>query len=145
MKVRVFRRSSIVAPKLFLLHGFAPWGHSCILASLKRGLTVECALGAVVLCLVPECRKDPIHCLEQQQHTTIFCRRTGRCCLLQHLCRLGLALTEDRMLKSQYKLTHLLSVLSLSLPLSPPPPSLTTNLPPPPTPPTILLLSPSTI
>ena len=102
MEVTVFRRPSMLPQSCSCCVALLRGGHSCILASLKRGLTVECALGAVVLCLVPECRKDSIHCLERQQQTTIFSRRTGRCRLLQHLCRLGLALTEDRMLKSQY-------------------------------------------
>ena len=42
-------------------------------------------------------RKDPTQCLERQQQTNIFRLRTGHCHLLQHLCRLGLALTEDCM------------------------------------------------
>ena len=42
-------------------------------------------------------RKAPSHRLERQQQTNFFRLRTGNCHLLRHMCRLGLALTEDCM------------------------------------------------
>ena len=43
---------------------------------------------------VPESQKDQVHCFERQQLTTVF-HWIGRCCLLQHMCQLGLEHAED--------------------------------------------------
>ena len=44
---------------------------------------------------VPESQKDQVHRFEWQQQTTVFHLRTGHCCLLQHMCQLGLDHAED--------------------------------------------------